>query len=70
MDLAGEKKKRDQRLKEKGDRIAVQGSVAPQATAPKANDEKKPKEETRAAKGASAKRLKDESLSELSSGTE
>jgi hypothetical protein len=72
IDLEGEKKKRDQRLKEKRERISVAGSVAQQPT-PQAphgeKDEKKPKEEVRAAKGAAAKRLKDESLSESSSGT-
>ncbi len=73
MDLEGEKKKRDQRLKEKRDRITVGGSIVPepalQATA-EVEEVEKPKEKVRAAKGAAAKRLRDESASERSTGTE
>ena len=73
MDLGAEKIRRDQRLKAKRDRISVEGSVAAQPTvnAPHgADDEVQPKDEIKSAKGAAAKRLKDESLSESSTGTE
>lgn len=73
MDLAGEKAKRDQRLKEKRERISVESSVSSEPvadTAPRAKNEAKPKEKMRGVKGAAAKRLKDESESQASTGTE
>lgn len=73
MDLKAEKAKRDQRLKEKRERISVESPVSGEPTAdtaPRAKDESKPKEKIRDARGAAAKRLKDESESQESIGTE
>ena len=72
MDLASERAKRDQRLKEKRERISVELAVpstpAPEAIAAPEKAERKPKEEMQSAKGAAAKRRKDESESQESIG--
>jgi len=73
MDIVSEKAKRDRRLKEKRERISVESSVSSEPvadTAPRAKDEAKPKEEMQSAKGAAAKRRKDESESQESIGME
>src|SRR3989344_4550777 len=72
MDIVSEKAKRDRRLKEKRERISVESSVSSELvadTAPRAKDEAKPKEEMQSAKGAAAKRRKDESESQESIGS-
>ena len=77
MDLAAEKTKRDQRLKEKRERISVDAGV-PNEPAPASreiaegtkSEEKSKNKSPRKARGAAAKRLKDESESQSSSGTE
>lgn len=73
MDLKAEKVKRDQRLKTKRERISVdtgaQNAPVPSASIA-AERAVKPKEEINAARRAAAKRLKDESLSQASTGTE
>ena len=72
MDLAAEKTKRDQRLKEKRERISVNAGT-PNEPAPASREvveEAKSENKTpRKARGAAAKRLKDESESQSSSGT-
>ncbi len=73
MDLETEKRKRDARLKERREsmKVSTAGSGAP--TAPEkvrtTKEELPSKDEPRVAKGASAKRKKDESLSGSSTGT-
>ncbi len=74
LDLVSEKAKREKRLKENRERIHVDSGVPATAPAPEEKSEvmaeEKPQATTRAAKGAAAKRRKDESLSESSFGTE
>lgn len=77
MDLEGEKAKRDARLRAKRERIGVDTGAmdaSPAGGAPEAPralaDEAAPKEKMRKARGAAAKRLKDESLSQGESGTD
>ncbi|MBI4086389.1 50S ribosomal protein L32 [Candidatus Kaiserbacteria bacterium] len=72
MDLEAEKAKRDRRLKEKRERIGVETGAEHQPApvpAVETKDEKQPKEKARKARGAAAKRLKDESLSQSEIGS-